>query len=71
MKALKTQDESEQPLRKFLEPIKMEKYVDSFIENGIESVDDLKLIEEKHLEKMSIPLGHRLKIIKKIKETFP
>jgi len=49
----------------------MEKYADSFIENGIESVDDLKLIEEKHLEKMSIPLGHWLKIIKKIKETFP
>ena len=36
----------------------MEKYVDTFIENGVQSVDDLKYLEEKHLEKMCIPLGH-------------
>lgn len=39
-------------------PIKMEKYTDTFFEHGIESLDDFGLLEEKHLEKMSIPLGH-------------
>lgn len=51
-------------------PIKMEKYTDTFFEHGIESFEDMGLLEEKHLEKMSIPLGHWLKIVKKIKETF-
>ena len=46
----------------------MEKYAELFIENGFESVDTLALLEENHLTKLCIPLGHRLKIIKRIKD---
>jgi len=42
----------------FLAPVKMEKYTDLFVENGFESVETLALVEESHLIKLSIPLGH-------------
>ena len=37
--------------------------------NGIEDLETILELQEDHLEKMQIPLGHKLKVIKKIKET--
>jgi hypothetical protein len=72
MNALKLQ-EDETPEGKefllFLQPIKMMKYKDVFIDNGIDDLSTILELKEEHLEKMNIPLGHRLKIIKRIKET--
>ena len=44
------------------------KYKDAFIDNGIEDLETILELDEKHLELMSIPLGHKLKIMKRIKE---
>lgn len=46
----------------------MPKYVESFVENGIEDLEIILELDEKHLEQMSIPLGHKLKIMKRIKD---
>lgn len=52
----------------FLNSCGMDKYHKTFVENGIEEVDILMELTEGHLTNMGIPLGHRLKIMKKIKE---
>jgi hypothetical protein len=36
--------------------------------NGIEDLETILELQEEHIEKMGIPLGHKLKLIKKIKE---
>ena len=46
----------------------LEKYHSVFIDNGIEEMEILLELNEEHLVNMNIPLGHRLKILKKIKE---
>ncbi|OMJ92917.1 hypothetical protein SteCoe_4259 [Stentor coeruleus] len=46
----------------------MEKYYNFFIDNGIEDLETLLELTEPHLTSMNIPLGHRLKIMKKIKD---
>lgn len=46
----------------------MLKYKDTFLDNGVEDMEIILELDEKHLEQMSIPLGHKLKILKKIKE---
>ena len=53
----------------FLNTCGMDKYYKTFIDNGIEEVDILMELTEGHLTNMGIPLGHRLKILKKIKES--
>ena len=52
----------------FLSACGMEKYYEKFVENGIEELEILVEVTESHLANMAIPLGHRLKIMKKIKE---
>lgn len=46
----------------------MEKYKDKLIENGVEDLETILELKEEHIEQMGIPLGHKLKIIKKIKD---
>lgn len=46
----------------------MVKYKDTFIDNGIEDLEIILELDEKHLESISIPLGHKLKIMKRIKD---
>lgn len=36
--------------------------------NGIEDMETILELQEEHIEKMGIPLGHKLKMVKKIKE---
>ena len=52
----------------FLNSIKLEKYIDKFVDNGVEDQETILELEENHIEQMGIPLGHKLKIIKRIKE---
>jgi hypothetical protein len=44
------------------------RYREVFFDNGVEDLETILEMDEKHLEQMSVPLGHKLKIMKKIKE---
>jgi hypothetical protein len=44
------------------------KYKDTFIDNGVEDLETILELDERHLELMNVPLGHKLKIIKRIKD---
>ena len=46
----------------FLESISLDKYIDAFIDNGIEDLDTILELNDTHLETMKIPMGHKLKI---------
>jgi hypothetical protein len=52
----------------FLESIKLEKYIDKFVENGVEDLETILEMNDEHIELMGIPLGHKLKIMKRIKD---
>jgi hypothetical protein len=52
----------------FLEVLNLAKYKDTFIDNGVEDLETILELDEKHLEMMNVPLGHKLKIVKRIKE---
>ncbi len=39
-----------------------------FLDNGVEDLETILEMDEKHLEQMSVSLGHKVKIMKKIKE---
>lgn len=45
------------------------KYFDKFIDHGVEDLETILEIQDQHIEKMGIPMGHKLKIIKRIKDT--
>jgi hypothetical protein len=51
-----------------LEEIGLQKYSSLMKENGIDDLEILMEIQENHLEEIGIVLGHRLKILKKIRE---
>lgn len=48
--------------------IKLEKYLPKLVDNGIEDLETLMELKDEHLEQLGIPLGHKLKIIKRIKD---
>lgn len=52
----------------FLNQIGLIKYKESFVDNGIEDLEIILELDEKHLEALNVPLGHKLKILKKIKD---
>ena len=66
--AMKFQSEEYSEVRDFLEQIKLEKYFDKMIDNGVEDLETILELQDQHIEQMGIPLGHKLKIIKKIKD---
>lgn len=51
----------------FLVSINLQKYKDRFIENGIEDMETVLELNDSHLDAIGIPLGYKLKIIKRIK----
>ena len=51
----------------FLKSIQLEKYVKSFITNGIEDLETILELNDTYLDQMQIPMGYKLKILKKIK----
>ena len=38
------------------------------MENGVEDLETILELKDEHVEQMGIPLGHKLKIVKKIKD---
>jgi hypothetical protein len=51
----------------FLKSINLDKYSDRFAENGIEDEETILELNDTHLDGLKIPLGHKLKILKRIK----
>ena len=51
----------------FLGSINLQKYKERFIENGIEDEETILELNDSHLDAIGIPLGYKLKIIKRIK----
>lgn len=51
----------------FLDSINLSKYKDRFIENGIEDEETILELNDSHLDAIGVPLGHKLKILKRIK----
>lgn len=52
----------------FLQSLKLTKYKQTFIDNGFEDLETILELNEQHLETIGVPLGHKLKIMKKIKD---
>ena len=55
-------------MREFLTSIKLDKYQEKFIENGVEDLETILELNDEHIELMGVPLGHKLKIMKRIKD---
>ena len=58
-------------MAKFFTELSMPKYISIFSENGVEDLETILELQDEHLEMMGVPLGHKLKIMKKIKELQP
>ena len=56
-------------MREFLNSVNLGKYFEKFIDHGVEDLETILEIQDQHIEKMGIPMGHRLKIVKRIKDT--
>jgi hypothetical protein len=67
-KALSQQAETSNEVKEFLKSCGMDKYSEILLSNGIDDMEILLELTEDHLANLSIPLGHRLKIMKKIRE---
>jgi len=46
----------------------METYYHKLMDNGIDDMEIVMELNEQHLQNLEIPLGHRIKILKRIKE---
>ena len=53
---------------KFLASVKLQKYIKKFVDNGFEDLETILELNEGYLETIGIPLGHKLKIMKRIKQ---
>eukprot|EP01017_Pseudomicrothorax_dubius_P039817 TRINITY_DN6158_c0_g1_i1.p1 TRINITY_DN6158_c0_g1~~TRINITY_DN6158_c0_g1_i1.p1 ORF type:complete len:381 (+),score=71.47 TRINITY_DN6158_c0_g1_i1:54-1196(+) len=53
---------------KFLQDLRLETHFDKFIENGFDEGGLLLELNEEYLGAMDIPLGHQIKIMKKVEE---
>lgn len=52
----------------FLASVNLSKYHNVFVENGVDDLEIILELDDKHLEQMNIPLGHKLKLMKRIKD---
>eukprot|EP00826_Nyctotherus_ovalis_P001517 TRINITY_DN10244_c0_g4_i1.p1 TRINITY_DN10244_c0_g4~~TRINITY_DN10244_c0_g4_i1.p1 ORF type:complete len:269 (+),score=90.87 TRINITY_DN10244_c0_g4_i1:590-1396(+) len=52
----------------FLQSISLERHKDLFIANGFEDLDSILELRDEHFQFMQVPLGHKLKILKRVKE---
>lgn len=63
-----TNDREFAEVHEFLSSIQLEgKYMDKFVENGIEDMETILELNDTHLDSMAVPLGYKLKILKRIK----
>lgn len=55
-------------VHEFLSSIALEhKYTNKFTENGIEDMETILELNDQHLDALEIPLGYKLKMLKRIK----
>lgn len=66
--ALTSQNEEYGEVKIFLESIKLDKYFDKLIDNGVEDLETILELQDSHVEQMGVPLGHKLKMMKRIKD---
>lgn len=62
------ENDDEKQVRGFLQAINLEKYFDKFVEHGVEDMETILELRDEHVEQMGVPLGHKLKIVKRIKD---
>ena len=55
-------------VERFLASVNISKYANTFVENGVDDLEIILELDDKHLEQMNIPLGHKLKLMKRIKD---
>jgi hypothetical protein len=58
-------------VEEFLGSISMQKYLSMFIENGFEELETILELRDEDFNVMKVPLGHKLRILKRIKELKP
>eukprot|EP00746_Dinoflagellata_sp_MGD_P014073 gnl/MRDRNA2_/MRDRNA2_130669_c0_seq1.p1 gnl/MRDRNA2_/MRDRNA2_130669_c0~~gnl/MRDRNA2_/MRDRNA2_130669_c0_seq1.p1 ORF type:complete len:511 (+),score=94.83 gnl/MRDRNA2_/MRDRNA2_130669_c0_seq1:331-1863(+) len=58
---------SAQEVKAFLNDCGLSKHCDALIQSGFDSMEALQHAEDEHLEKVGLPLGHRLLLIRKLK----
>jgi len=61
------QPENEE-IREFLESCGLEKHLPTFLTHGIEDMEVVLELTEEHLADLSLPLGHRIKLLKRIRD---
>ena len=59
--------EAHKEVKDFLESIKLDKYLDKLLENGIDDLQTILHLKDDHISQMGFPLGHKLKMIKRIR----
>eukprot|EP00359_Climacostomum_virens_P007013 CAMPEP_0204902026 /NCGR_PEP_ID=MMETSP1397-20131031/3423_1 /ASSEMBLY_ACC=CAM_ASM_000891 /TAXON_ID=49980 /ORGANISM="Climacostomum Climacostomum virens, Strain Stock W-24" /LENGTH=300 /DNA_ID=CAMNT_0052070467 /DNA_START=30 /DNA_END=932 /DNA_ORIENTATION=- len=55
-------------VKQFLTSCGLERYYDELTNNGIDDMEILLELSDSHLNGLNIPLGHRIKLLKRIKE---
>ncbi len=60
-------EESKIEISDVLAGMKLEKYEPRLVESGVRTLDDLSQVSEEKLTELKVPLGHKLKLMKKIK----
>ena len=60
--------EAEEQVKRFLNSIKLGKYFDKFIENGVDDLETILELDANNIAELGIPMGHKLKILKNIKK---
>jgi hypothetical protein len=56
-----------QEVRAFLSECGLEKHLDALLASGFDSMESLQHAEDEHFEKVGLPLGHRLLLMRKLK----
>lgn len=64
--AQKTEDSAPE-VAEFLNSIGLQKYQAKFVENGIEDQETILELNDVYLDTLGVPLGHKLKMLKRIK----
>ena len=57
-------------VHEFLASCGLERYLNLFVDNGFEDLASMLELTESHLVTLKIPLGHRLKLLRKLKDTL-
>jgi len=65
---LPPQAEGGQSVKAFLESCGLEKHYETLVANGVEEMEIMLELTEEHLANLGLPLGHRIKLLKRIRD---